>query len=250
MECSKCGKKLKKGDLFCNGCGAKVKKTNSKENNTKKKEGLITASIVIGIIAILFSVVLNILILPLAILGLIFGIVGKSTKGKKIAGIVTNSIAIVVGIIMFSLLIVLLASIANDSDNAFNNTFKKIVSAGDEEKIHNTWKCKATSSGVITNNNYTLTLKFTNDGKFDWRSYINPSRNYVIGDYDLKKPYKLDDSKDRYYEVVLKPKTMYLYGIRRTPSETKYNLYPGDSDKDTIKLVNQKTNNTYYCDED
>ena len=130
--CSKCGKKLKKGELFCSECGTKIKNsnTNTKKETNKKpvkknKEGLLTASLVIGIISIIFSAILNVLIVPLAILGLIFGIVGKSSKGKgkKIAGIVLNSLALFIAIIVFSIIMAFVVSIANDSDNIFNNTY-------------------------------------------------------------------------------------------------------------------------------
>ncbi|MBQ2639990.1 MAG: zinc-ribbon domain-containing protein [Bacilli bacterium] len=255
--CSKCGKKLKKGDLFCGECGTKVgkkvakkKEEVSKKETKKSNEGLVVASLVIGIIAIIFSAVLNILIVPLAILGLIFGIVGKSSKGKgkKIAGIILNSLALFIAIVVFTIIVVFIVSVVNDSDNVFNNAYKDIVSTADEDSIHETWYCKTSSNGVITSTDYTLTLKFEENGKFDWKSYKYPSKNYVYGKYSFIKPYKLDSNKKRYYVIDLKPEVMYLYGIKRTTqSSTKYNVY--FTEDEHIKLVNQKTNNIYYCDE-
>ena len=266
--CSKCGKKLKKGELFCGECGTKVKKGTKKETpkkdakakketpkkevktNKDNKEGLLVASLVIGIIAIIFAAVLNILIVPLAVLGLIFGIVGKSSKGngKKIAGIILNSLSIFIGILVFSIIVAFVVSVINDSDNMFNNAYKDIVASVDEDNIHETWYCKASNSGIITSTDYTLTLEFKENGSFNWKSYKYPSNNYVKGKYDFITPYKLDSNKKRYYVIDLKPKIMYMYGIKRTTlSSAKYNAYFTGNDQ--LKLVNQKTNNTYYCDE-
>ena len=255
--CSKCGKKLKKGELFCSECGTKVKnsdintkKVNNNKSTKKNKEGLLTASLVIGIIAIIFSAVLNVLIVPVAILGLIFGIVGKSSKGKgkKIAGIILNSFALFIAVIVFVVIMVFAVSIANDSDNIFNNAYKDLVSQIDEEKIHETWYCKTSSNGVVTSSDYTLTLKFDDNGSFDWKSYKYPDKNYVNGEYEFIKPYKLDSNDKRYYVIDLKPKVMYIYGIKRTMlNSTKYNAFFTDNEQ--LKLVNQKTNNIYYCDE-
>lgn len=82
-----------------------------------------TASIIIGIITIILSLILGCLVLPLGVVGLIFGIICKT--GKKTAGIVLNIIGIILSIIMTIILCAVIVGIAafirNDIDNEYNN---------------------------------------------------------------------------------------------------------------------------------
>lgn len=80
--------------------------SNSKQVDTTKTSGLAVASMVCGIISLLSVCCNNWLSILLAILGLIFGIVGvrsgKRGKGMGIAGIVCSSITIVGVIIIIA----------------------------------------------------------------------------------------------------------------------------------------------------
>ncbi len=78
-----------------------------KEDPKKDKKGFCIASLVLGIIALVFFCVWYVSI-PCAILAIIFGILGiKSTgKGMAIAGLITGSIGLVVSILMIVFIII------------------------------------------------------------------------------------------------------------------------------------------------
>jgi len=72
--------------------------TSSKEKNSNSKNGLI--SMILGIVSVVLSFVLNIFIMPVAVVGLILGIVEKNKSSKKTAGIILNIVALVLPIII------------------------------------------------------------------------------------------------------------------------------------------------------
>lgn len=82
-----------------------------------------TASIIMGIITIILSLILGCLVLPLGVVGLIFGIICKT--GKKTAGIVLNIIGIILSIIMTVILsaifVGIIAFIKNDIESGFDD---------------------------------------------------------------------------------------------------------------------------------
>lgn len=137
--CPKCGYELMEGSSFCAKCGYSVeinqgysiKKTQNIENNEKKSSGASKASLILGIIAIVFSLIsvfiaigisgyyiqsvhsnsLNyhqeltyfkigayVLLLPipgiLSIIGFFVGLGSRTKDGLKIAGMILNLISI------------------------------------------------------------------------------------------------------------------------------------------------------------
>lgn len=105
MFCNKCGLKTNGNEKFCVGCGSPINQqvnnnvaysyNNQMNNANNPKQGKSIASLVLGIISIIFSFPLSIIILPISIVGLILGIVDKNKNGKSVAGIILNSISIV-----------------------------------------------------------------------------------------------------------------------------------------------------------
>ena len=135
-SCPKCKQELNENEVFCTNCGYKLEKQ-------KRKEGLGTASLIIGIIALVFSFILNILILPLAIIGLILGIVNKVKHGKKISGIILNSVSIVVSIIVFIILVVVLSYAVFDYvDSTIFKEDNTNTRYNTSNNIYGIWKCK------------------------------------------------------------------------------------------------------------
>jgi len=114
MYCENCGSKLKEGDNFCTNCGSKVNVQSIENNNIEHNEnkqikyvqsdGYATASLILGIISVILAFILNVLILPLPIVGLICGINSKTKTGSKTAGIILNIIAFVIVIVILILL--------------------------------------------------------------------------------------------------------------------------------------------------
>ncbi len=78
-----------------------------KEKSKKEKKGLCIASMVLGIVALVFFCIWYISI-PCGILAVIFGIIGIKTinKGMAIAGLITGAIGLVVSILIIIILFI------------------------------------------------------------------------------------------------------------------------------------------------
>ena len=122
--CPKCGEENNAEAKFCKSCGTNfegesaVNNTNT-VNNSNQNEGLGTASLVMGIIALVLSFTCFVIfplfiVIPLALTGLILGIVNKVKNGKKFAGIILNAVAIFVSIIMTVLFVFVVGVAVNE----------------------------------------------------------------------------------------------------------------------------------------
>ena len=175
--CEYCGEKINEGDIYCLKCGKKqnvIGQTNVKKTDT---EGLATASLVLGIISLVLSFIINIFIFPLALVGLILGIVGK-VHGKKCSGIVLNVISMIVAVLVFIFWIVLLVYFIDDYDNSNNNYGN---TKDDYSDVVGVWNCKSVDS--IINNEYDLTVTLNDDKTFNLGEYKNADKNYFKGVY-------------------------------------------------------------------
>ena len=94
MFCKNCGKKLSADAKFCRECGTKVEVESKVDNNGNKtvpiSKSYATASLVLGIISFFRGWFL----IPIPILGLIFGVCQKGKSGEKTAGIIINAIVL------------------------------------------------------------------------------------------------------------------------------------------------------------
>lgn len=105
MYCSNCGTK-NVGNTFCTNCGNRLDGvSNNVMLKQEEKNGLKTASIVLGVIAIIVSItiVLSPVSIILSIIGLVLGIVATKT-GKNVLGIVLNSVGLFVSIVILFLM--------------------------------------------------------------------------------------------------------------------------------------------------
>ena len=166
MFCKNCGKEAEANDKFCKSCGSRldekvetaktvekieitenVKKeevvsspivengnttntsTNVNGTNTsvkvEKLKGLKIASLVLGIISLVFFL-LNIVLLPLELTGLILAIVYIANNKKFCAGVVLNGIAMILSVAIFSLGTSALISLGNYIDKNPDDFGKKI----------------------------------------------------------------------------------------------------------------------------
>lgn len=253
MFCKNCGKVLNQGDLFCANCGNQIIAENNEvenvsfttnefdnlnhqqsnnnqnipvNNTNKEKSGLATASIVIGIISIILSFFLTILVYPLAIVGLILGIVNKKKCKKEILGIVLNSISFVIPIIILVFSITILSN--------------KIPVSG-------TWNCK-NFDGSGVGNEYIVTMKLHNDKSFAWNKYGDELNNHVYGTYTYVDEERTNASgMYSYYTVVLDGNEFVSGG--KLQNEKYHSEYSMGLNKEAGELViyNVHTLNMYYC---
>ena len=107
MYCSNCGTK-NEGNNYCVKCGNKlINISNNINNNVVPEEGsgLKTASIVLGILGIIGSIL--IIFSPISfvfsLIGLILGIVATK-KVRNVSGIVLNSIGLVLSLIILGII--------------------------------------------------------------------------------------------------------------------------------------------------
>lgn len=151
MFCKNCGNELGTNEKFCTSCGSKIEMStntepkeevkkeilnvspivensnNSTNINTKveKLKGLKIASLVLGIISLVFFL-LNIILIPLELTGLILAIVYIVNNKKFCAGIVLNIIAMIISVTIFFLGTTALVSFAEYVDKNPNEFGKKM----------------------------------------------------------------------------------------------------------------------------
>ena len=112
MYCTNCGNKLKNNSNYCNKCGKKIIKNVNKNNDDYK-----VLCMIIGILSIIGSLVINIMICPLAIFGIIISI-----KYHQKQELILNIIACIIAIIIFTLIILFLFQIPNIAKNDYKET--------------------------------------------------------------------------------------------------------------------------------
>lgn len=99
--------------------------TNSIEEPKKDRKGFCIASMVLGIVALVFFCIWYVSI-PCAILAIIFGILGikTATRGMAIAGLVTGSIGLAISIILIVFIIIgVSAGLSDALDKTDFNTY-------------------------------------------------------------------------------------------------------------------------------
>ena len=98
---------------------------NPTEEPKKERKGLCIASMVLGIIALVFFCIWYVSI-PCAILAIIFGILGlkTATRGMAIAGLVTGSIGLAISVIVIVFIIIgVTAGLSDALDKTDFNTY-------------------------------------------------------------------------------------------------------------------------------
>ena len=249
--CENCGAKIEKEGLYCPKCGKKVqmkevKEKEQVENSNNKKESLGTASMVIGIISLVLSFIINVAILPLAIVGLILGIVNKAKKGKQISGIILNSIAIVVAILIAVVLIFLFVNVTKDLNDNRNKYSEYIPSEIEEESLIGRWSCKKTEK--VLNKDYELSVVISDNDTFSIYDN-NESKNYIEGKYEYVNDVlgTIIETK-RMYTLELTGEKEYIKGKYAGESTNKYEMVVTQvKGKLYAILNNDNSDTTYYC---
>lgn len=265
--CPKCGTENKAEAKFCSKCGCSFEaEVENETKNVKKvnKEGLGTASLVIGIIALILSFTCIIflpifIVFPLSLTGLILGIVNKAKKGKKIAGIVLNAFALVIGIItcvIFFAIVGLTVEEASTEGTSLNKFLNQLYNELDRQTSDNylegIYNCKS-STGSTESSDYIVHLELNNDNTFLWGKYNDTDNNYVKGTYTFKDLEKKNASGEySYYNLKLDGSEFYEDSVKQDEvyaSEYEFGITANNRKKQGI-LMNVKTYNMYYCYEE
>ena len=266
--CSKCGAENNEGVKFCSKCGNSL--TNEIKEEGKKKEKMATASMVIGIIALVLSVTCVVFVpiflsIPLAIVGLVLGIVNLCKKGKRFSGIILNSASILISIIMaFVVFPILIAAVGigafteeagkdgSDINKALNKFYNELERETSDNYIAGKYNCKS-FSGSGESSNYIVRLELNRNNTFLWGKYGDTKNNYVTGTYTFSDLEKTNASGEyKYYSLNLTGEEFYENGVKQdTPYASEYEF--GITAKNTKKhgvIMNVKTYNMYYCYEE
>lgn len=243
--CNNCGEKLKEGEVYCPNCGKEVgKEIIVKEN----KEGLGTASMIIGIISLILVFIISLGIIPLAFCGLILGIVNKAQRGKKISGIILNTIAMILSFIVFIAVIAILIINTPIPEEDYNEGIHvdPIPSEESKEEVLGTWNCKKISN--IKDETYELTLTVNNDNTFVLSKHDTP-KDYIEGTYNFEesevdrfiKPYK-------FCALELEGKKEYKNGDYKGETDVDYDMVITKTKKDMHAVISNAENDIpYYC---
>ena len=264
--CSKCGAENILEAKFCKECGNQFEEVGNnnaytKDNNTSSNEGLGTASLVIGIIALILSFTCIIflpifLVVPLSLVGLILGIVNKAKHGKKIAGIILNVIAFILSIIMVVLFFLVIGyNIVTDSNpnGFFNRLFTELDYSSNKNYIAGTWNCKP-YNGNEEDEEYTIKMILNKNKTFVFGDYDDLSNNHAGGTYTFEK--EIDKNKQvqniyKYFIVNLNGnENDYYIDGKAQNKEFKGKFEFGITSVKTKKqgiLMNYNSYNMYYC---
>lgn len=132
--CINCGYKNNENASFCTNCGSRLKNMieHTNEYNSNKNNRLKTTSLIIGIISIFLSLIINVLVLPLSLVGFILGLIYIIKYRKFCIGIVLNIVSMIFAVLIVILLMVVTKNIINDSydkqnnnDNYYGNSYEK-----------------------------------------------------------------------------------------------------------------------------
>lgn len=252
--CSKCGEENLSNATFCKSCGSELTNAIVINNEVKKKEGLGIASIVLGVISLVLALIFNIFIIPIALVGLILGIINKAMKGKKFAGIILNALAIILSVIVFLVILFIMGIgisefVSSDEGKDFLNKFyNELDRQTSDNYVSGTWNCKS-FDGSGESDNYIVTMKLNNDYTFYWGKY-NDDENYVTGTYTFEDLEKKNNSGDySYYNVKLDGDEYVVDGVKQTEEyKSEYEIgITSIATKKQAVMINPRTYNMYYC---
>lgn len=267
--CPKCGIENEEGVKFCSKCGTSLTEEIKKEEGNKK-EKLATASMIIGIISLILSFTCIIFLpivlsVPLAIVGLVLGIVNLCKKGKRFSGVILNVASLVISFVMaFVIFPIVIAAVGigtladeagkdgSDLNKFLNDLYNEIDRETSDNYIAGNYNCKS-FSGSGESTNYIVRLELNKNKTFLWGKYGDTSDNYVKGIYTFSDLEKTNaDRTYKYYSVNLDGDEFYQNGIKQTEpyaSEYEFGITAKNGKKQGI-IMNTKTYNMYYCYEE
>ena len=240
--CENCGKEIGNLDKHCSHCGKKVNNESVPVKKSSNMEGLGTASMVIGIISLVFSFIINIFIFPVAVIGLILGIISKAHKGKRISGIVLNIIAIVFSILVFIFWICLINYVV-DKDYSHDSHIETIHDSVLSFDYAGIWNCKS----ILSNDNE-IKLEINDDGTFIL-SDIKNTGNFIKGTYENSdNHFGSYFGKNNYHAIELDANSRYENDVYKSIDDSEYGMIIAKGkDKSNAILAADDSEKIYYC---
>lgn len=251
MNCKKCNALIDNNSKFCPKCGNAIEfdgnnmntnmNTNmnnnyssTNANDNKDKMGI--ASLVIGIISLIFAYFLNIIILPVAIVGLILGIINKKKSSKKTAGIILNAISILIIVVMIVISVLVLKS---------SGIFDELLNI--KNPVNGEYVCS-----YMYDDSNKITLNLNKDGTFSYGPYGNMEKNYVIGNYTYSDLNKTNGSGEYKYYLLDLEGDKEDFVVDGVPNENDFSakMEFGITTKDGKRngiIMFYSTYNIYYC---
>lgn len=259
MFCRNCGNDVT-GKNYCPNCGTKCYSVNNVNtyNANNDGEGILVGSVIIGFVSIFLIFCISFLAIPIAIVGLIFGIIAYK-RCKRIVGIVINGISILLNI-LFTLIVVIFVGIFVgsfiDFFSEFDNDYYDSETVVDTEDTYlnnpfiGVWDCVYYPDGV--DEDFVASMVITDDGRFEWNKYDDRSGNHFYGYYVIKNLDKTNNSGEyKYYslevdiyEVIFDDEIQDLYKY----DDMKFEI--GIANIDGVKqaiMLNYANYNMNYC---
>lgn len=252
MNCKKCNALIDNNSKFCPKCGNAIEfdgnnintnmndninmnnnTSNTNMNDSKDKMGI--ASLVIGIISLILAYPFNIIILPVAIVGLILGIINKKRNSKKTAGIILNAISILIIVVMIVISVLVLKS----------GIFDELLNI--KNPVNGEYVCS-----YMYDDSNKITLNLNKDGTFSYGPYDNMEKNYIIGNYTYSDLNKTNSSGEyKYYLLDLEgdKENFIVDGIPNEndfSAKMEFGITTKDGKRNGI-IMFYSTYNTYYC---
>jgi len=202
VNCVNCGNKIKKSDSFCVICGKKIENKQEKNNNSSNC-GLKIASIVLGILGIIFSLMLFLspVSFIISLIGLILGICALKHV-KNVVGIVLNSIGLFLSVLIIILIVVIFNYTYDNMDLLdFDYDSDIVASIGGEyitdEELYNQMK-KTYSYNVLIEmiDNIILTEMYPEDKEMI--SDVENTAEYYYDAYNKNYGYTKDEFLSTY----------------------------------------------------
>lgn len=274
MKCKKCGKEIKKTDVFCQYCGTKVeaekeveKKVETKKTTTKTAEkveavkveptgekksgnGLAIAGMVLGIIGIVLSFVFGPFAFLFPLLGLILSLCAKKC-GFKTAGIITSIVGFVIEIVitilavtLFSSLMAIFGSYIDDYDDDYNYNYNYKYAS-----VYGEWTCTPYPESNYSSKEET-TLNFKYSGNFIYGPKGDLDNNHYSGTFTYEKEYEKNAKyTDReFIKVTPKVTEAMLDGVKKSTYDKSLNIeMEFINDYDEAIIIFENTYNTYHC---
>ena len=196
-----------------------------RQGNDKKISTNATIGLIVGIISLVLSLVISIFVIPLAIVGLVFSILGRKDV-KGIVGIILSSLSILVAVVFIVIAIFI--------------TFTQITSYQGE------YSCTEYSSVDAYNDNDDIAFILNSDYTFEMYYKANKNKLYINGKYEAEFKEYNENLKTNSYTLTLIADERIINGVKSTnPYTTKYEIQLDN--KKSAFLINTGSYNMYAC---